>query len=155
MNGCETPYRHNDRKWLCRHFEAVATPIFVGSTAITRVVHRRRSRLCISRPQYETFTLPKQCRTTTHTQKLTISLPHRLCLLGKFSDVAGANRPKVIVTGGQLAAKETGAVSSDGRKAPARSTHLCGGSDRSLRHRGGAGMALNKSGAKRFTDKVR
>lgn len=92
MNGCETPYRHNDRKWLCRHFEAVATPIFVGSTAITRVVHRRRSRLCISRPQYETFTLPKQCRTKTHTQKLTISLPHRLCLLGKFSDVAGANR---------------------------------------------------------------
>ena len=28
----------------------------------------------------------------------------------------------------------------------------CGGSDRSPRHRGGAGMALNKSGAKRFTD---
>ena len=59
------------------------------------------------------------------------------------------------LAGSQLAAKEKGAVSSDGRKAPARSTHLCGGSDRSPRHRGGAGMAFYKSGAKRFTDKVR
>lgn len=92
MNGCATLYHHNEGKWLCRHFEAVATPIFVGATAITRVEHRRRSRLCISRPQYEMFTLPKQCRTTTHTQKLTSSMSHQLCLLGKFSDVAGANR---------------------------------------------------------------
>lgn len=38
-------------------------------------------------------------------------------------------------------------------KAPARSTHLCGGLDRSTRHRGGAGMTFNQSGAKRFTEK--
>ena len=143
------------RQMAVSTFEAMAIPSSDGATAITRVEHQRRSRLCISRPQYETFTLPKQCRTTTYTQEFTISMSHRLCLLGKFSDVAGANRPKVIVTGGQLAAKETGAVSSDGRKAPARSTHLCGGPDRSLRHRGGAGVTFNKPGVKRFTDKVR
>lgn len=123
---CNT-YRHNEGKWLCRHFEAMALPLPDGATAITRVEHRQRSQLCISRPQYETFSLTKQCRTTTHTQVLTISMSHRLCLLGKFSDVARANRPKVIVTGGQLAAKETGAVSSDGRKAPARSTAIAEG----------------------------
>ena len=92
MNGCATPYHHNEGKWLCQHFEAVALPLPDGATAITRVEHQRRSRLCISRPQYETFTLPKQCRTTTYTQEFTISMSHRLCLLGKFSDVAGANR---------------------------------------------------------------
>lgn len=127
MNGCATPYHHNEGKWLCQHFEAVALPLPDGATAITRVEHRRRSRLCFTRPQYETFTLTKQCRTTTHTQVLTISMSHRLCLLGKFSDVARANRPKVIVTGGQLAAKETGAVSSDDRKVPARSTAIAEG----------------------------
>ena len=88
---CNT-YRHNEGKWLCRHFEAMALPLPDGATAITRVEHRQRSQLCISRPQYETFSLTKQCRTTTHTQVLTISMSHRLCLLGKFSDVARANR---------------------------------------------------------------
>ena len=92
MNGCATQYHHNKGKWLCRHFEAMALPLPDGATAITRVEHRQRSQLCISRPQYETFSLTKQCRTTTHTQVLTISMSHWLCLLGKFSDVARANR---------------------------------------------------------------
>ena len=69
MNGCATPYHHNEGKWLCQHFEAVALPLPDGATAITRVEHRRRSRLCFTRPQYESFTLTKQCRTTTHTQR--------------------------------------------------------------------------------------
>ena len=92
MNGCATHIVTTIGKWLCRHFEAMAIPFSDGATAITRVEHRRRSRLCISRPQYETFTLTKQCRTTTHTEEVTISMSHRLCLLGKFSDVVGANR---------------------------------------------------------------
>ena len=92
MNGCATHIVTTIVKGLHRHFEAVAIPFSVGAAAITRVEHRRRSRLCISRPQYETFILTKQCRDATHTQELTISMSHRLCLLGKFSDVAGANR---------------------------------------------------------------
>lgn len=92
MNGCATHIVTTIVKGLRRHFEAVAIPFSVGAAAITRVEHRRRSRLCISRPQYETFILTKQCRDATHTQELTISMSHRLCLLGKFSDVAGANR---------------------------------------------------------------
>ena len=69
----------------------------------------------------------------THSE-LTISMPHRLCLLGKFSDVARANRLEADLPEVNLPLWifcEEGAVSSDGRKAPARSTHLCGGSERS------------------------
>lgn len=93
----------------------------------------------------------------THSE-LTISMPHRLCLLGKFSDVTEANRLEADLPEVNLPLWifcEEGAVSSDSRKAPARSTHLCGGPDRSLRHRGGAGVTFNKPGVKRFTDKVR
>ena len=57
------------RQMAVSTFEAMAIPSSDGATAITRVEHRRRSRLCFTRPQYETFTLTKQCRTTTHTQR--------------------------------------------------------------------------------------
>lgn len=61
---CNT-YRHNEGKWLCRHFEAMALPLPDGATAITRVEHRQRSQLRMSRPQYGTFTLPKRCNATS------------------------------------------------------------------------------------------
>lgn len=107
MNGCATPYHHNEGKWLCQHFEAVAIPFSVGATAITRVEHRRRSRLCFTRPQYETFTLTKQCRDATHTQR-TYYLDASPAMLTRQVLGCQGSEP----TGGRLAGSQLAAVYS-------------------------------------------